>query len=151
MSELKIRCYSRLVDSDKDDSDGKIKGNSTIENLDASIQAILQNWVADNADYVPIATRVVSSVYLANFYLTVLQDYKKASALCDKVVNFPGRWADRIFYERLFPIFIRNELSSIFDEHFRTVLGLITLHRSIVDSLRDKSTVLVRIRPAKFT
>ena len=108
---------------------------------------------ANGVDNIRLATRVICLAYLTNFYYTALQDYNKVSALCDAVIAFPKdklRDGNLSFPERAFPIFITNELSSIFDEHFRTVLGLITLHRSIVDSLSDSSTVLVRIRPVQL-
>src|SRR6218665_2991145 len=139
------RCYSRL-----DDVDSKVKSrpSAKLEHLNASIQTILQKLLTYWVDDTSTTTRVISATYLANFYFTALHDYSTASLLCDKVLDFWGREA--IFSERAFPIFITNESSSIFDEHFQTVLGLITLHRSINESLQDSSTVLVRIRPAQF-
>jgi len=148
-----VRCYSRLGNGEKDDVDSEIKSNAAIDILNAFIQSLLLNVFANGVDNIRLATRVICLAYLTNFYYTALQDYNKVSALCDAVIAFPKdklRDGNLSFPERAFPIFITNELSSIFDEHFRTVLGLITLHRSIVDSLSDSSTVLVRIRPVQL-
>jgi len=134
------RCYSRL-----DDVDSKVKSRP-------SAKTILQKLLAYGVDNssIRITTRTISAAYLANFYFTVLHDYSKTFELCDKALNVRSTETDLVFSERIFPIFITTELSSIFDEHFRTVFGLVTLHRSIVDSLQDNSTILVRIRPAQF-
>jgi len=112
----------------------------------------LQNFFANGIENIWITTRIISSAYLANFYFTGLQDYNKASALCDQVVYFLHTCGglDSNFSERAFPIFITNEISLIYDENFQTVFGLVTLHRFIFDSLQNKSTVLVRIRPAQL-
>src|SRR6218665_592689 len=142
------RCYSRL-----DDVDSKVKSRSSakLEHLNASIQTILQKLLTYWVDDTSTTTRVISATYLANFYFTALHDHNMASLLCDKVLDFWGREA--IFSERAFPIFLTNESSSIVDDHFQTVLGLIILHRSFVESvesLQDNSIVLVRIRPYQF-
>ena len=99
--------------------------------------------------------RVINLVYLANFYYTALRDYYRVAVICDRVTHFPGGCLkDAIttlsFDEQAFPIFITNELSAIFDDNFRTVLGLITLHRYIVDSAKSNSGILIRIRPSQY-
>src|SRR6218665_1549751 len=86
------------------------------------------------------------SAFLANFYYNALQDYKMTSDFCDKMFSFVNSLKFCAgSSERAFPLFITNELSAIFDEHFRTVLGLITLRRYIVESFQDSTLVLVRI------
>ena len=133
-----------------------MKSDAYIDNLNASVKRIWQNFFARGVDYAANWTRVISLVYIANFYYTALRDYAKATAICDAVIYFPeGRLkphgkTNLSFYERAFPIFITNELSAIFDDNFRTVLGFIALRLCIVDSVKGNSAVLIRICPAQY-
>src|SRR6218665_1593687 len=150
-----LRYHTRQVESEADDMENKIAYYSSTDYVNASIENILQTSVTSLGDHITTSTYFISLAYLANFYYTALQDYTKTSALCDTVITFPegcvkGLKSDTSFYERAFPICITNELSTIFDEHFQIVLGLITLHRYVDDSLGDNSAVLIRICPAQL-
>jgi len=148
-----VRLYHRLEESEKDEK----QVAATFENLTTAIETMAQNIFKGLSDGATIITRVICLAYLANFYYTALQDRKKTSALFDAVTHFligtkkHACWkTTKCCHERSFPLFITNKLSAIFDEHFRTVLGLVTLHRSIDDSLKGSSTVLVRICPVQL-
>jgi len=141
------------------DSPGTAKGGMAkkmteigkADDLNAYAINVIQNAFGLAAVTTFIATRLMSSAYLANFYYNALQDYKMTSDVCDTISSLFERrrmWA--CHSERAFPLFLTNDLSAIFDEHFRTVLGLITLRRYIVESLQDSSSVLVRICPVQL-
>ena len=98
-----------------------------------------------------VATRLISSAYLANFYYNALRDYKMTSDVCDNIFSLlkNGKMYVRLS-KKAFPLFLTNELSAIFDEHFQTVLGLITLCRYIVELSQDSSSVLIRVCPVQL-
>src|SRR6218665_3087341 len=140
-------CYSRheQVGSEYGDGVNVIKSSVTFYDLNASIKGLLEHFFATGCLYITSATHIISSAYLANFYYTALQDYKKAYAVCDTVgLMMTGPWN----LEEELPLLITNELSLIFDENVQTVLGFMTLHQFIIFSL--PVSVLVRVRPSNF-
>src|SRR6218665_3448865 len=148
-----VRIYNRLEECES----GEKECDATLANLTTPIETMMQNASTKVGDSLTDITGVICLAYLANFYYIALQERKTTSVLCDAVAHFlkdtsefNGFNTTECLHDRSLPLFITNKLSAIFDEHFQTVLGLITLHRNIADSLQDKSAVLVRICPVQF-
>jgi len=95
---------------------------------------------------------VASAAYLANFCHTTLSVFNRRLATAVFEYMFT-RLLDSnpnvVACERLFPIAITNKLSPLFDKHFQTVIGFLTLCRSISES-SESSSVIVRICPAQL-
>src|SRR6218665_42060 len=95
---------------------------------------------------------LVSAAYLANFCHTTLGvlNRRMATAVIESMfMRLLDANSNIVSLERLFPIAITNKLSPLFDKHFQTVLGFLTLCRSILES-SENSSVIVRICPAQL-
>ena len=80
---------------------------------------------------------IVSAAYLANFCHTTLSVFNRrmTTAVFDSTfMRLLHINSNIIAFEKLFPIAVTNKLSPLFDEHFQTVIGFLTLCRSISES-----------------
>lgn len=76
---------------------------------------------------------IISSAFLANFYYSQLNDYRKAIEICEEVVSFAKNGIDGLkinfsfFLDSVFQIFLDPTTMSLFDRSIQTVFGFVVL------------------------
>src|SRR6218665_612243 len=113
---------------------------------------IIQTAINKTEETIVKPSFIASAAYLANFCYTTLSVFNRRMATavfeytCMRLLDCNP---NAVACERLFPIAITNKLSPLFDKHFQTVIGFLTLCRSISES-SESSSVIVRICPAQL-